>query len=194
MEQKHKKFQWLFLFWLAVFIGLGIAANQLPMLTKIDESREISYTHPYDNYTLDITGTWQVYKEKSQELTLVDLNGDSTIHFTLEVGGTDYQTLSSCAKATMKAVTAEQDITFDPDSIAVADGNYDGIRFAGTATKNDETYIEDFTIYHPNVGIRLYAVYTHPKSTSTDEIDVAKSVISSVIFLDFNQTYKDYLH
>lgn len=194
MEQKHRKLQWLILFWLAVFIALLIAANKAPMLTKIEDSRELSYTHADDHYTLDITGTWQVYKKAPQSLTLVDINNDATIHFTLEVGGIDDMPLADCAKKTMAAVTETQDIKFDTESPAVAGGAYQGIRFTGIATKGAENYIEEFFIYHPEEGIRFYAVYTHPESTAQDEIAAAENIITSVVFLDFNQIYKDYLH
>lgn len=194
MEQKHKKRQWLILFWLAVFITLLIVANKVPLLTKIEDSRDLSYTHPHDHYTLDISGTWQVYEEAPQTLTLVDIDGDATIHFTLEVGGIDDMPLADCAKETMAAVKKAQDITFDVDSPAVAGGAYQGIRFTGTATKGTANYIEEFFIYHPEEGIRFYAVYTHPESTAEDEIAAAENIITSVVFLDFNQIYEDYLH
>jgi hypothetical protein len=194
MKQKYKKLQWLLLFWLAVFIGLLIAAGNVPMLTEIKGSRDLSYTHPYDNYTLDITGTWQIYEEEPQTLMIVDIYGDAAVYFTLEVGGIDDMPLADCAKMTIKAVAEEQDISFDVDSPTVADGAYQGIHFTGTVTKNNQAYTEEFFIYHPNEGIRFYAAYIHPESTEESEIAAAKSMISSVVFLDFNQIYNDYLH
>lgn len=194
MERNYKKSQWLILFWLAVFAGLLIAGNKLPLLTEVETSRTLNYTHPYDHYTLVLNGTWQVYKAEKQSLTLIDLKNDGALRFTLEVGGIDDLSLAACAKKIMAVVVEEQQITFDPDSIAVADGEEKGIRFTGTAAEGAKTYIEEFFIYHPNEGIRLYAVYTHPEGTPEKEILVAETIVGSVAFTDFNQIYADYLH
>ncbi|HMM06029.1 MAG TPA: hypothetical protein PKD52_05095 [Clostridiales bacterium] len=194
MKRNDKKRQWLILFWLVFFAGLLIAANKLPLLTEVETPRSLNYSHPYDHYTLAINGTWQVYKAKKQSLTLVDLKNDSTLDFTLEVGGIDDMSLAACAKKTMAVIAEEQQITFDPDSIAVADGQEKGIRFTGTATEGSKAYIEEFFIYHPNEGLRFYAVYTHPEGTPENKILVAETIVGSVAFTDFNQIYADYLH
>ncbi len=193
MERKFKKPQWLILFWLAVFVGLLIAANKLPLLTEVETPRTLKYSHPYDHYTLVLDGVWQVYREEKQSLTLIDLKNDTALRFTLEVGGVDNLSLSACAKKTMDVVTKEQQMTFDPDSIAVTEGKEKGIRFAGTATEDGKTYVEEFFIYHPNEGIRFYAVYTHPEGTPENEILLAETIVGSVTFSDFNQIYADYL-
>ena len=193
MERKCKKWQWLILFWLAVFAGLLLAANKMPQLTEVETPRALNYTHPYDHYTLAINGTWQVYREEEQALTLVDLKNDGTLRFTLEVGGMDQMSLSASAKKTMDAVTEKKNMTFDPDSIAVTGGKEKGIRFTGTTTESGKNYIEEFFIYPPNEGIRFYAVYTHPEETPEKELLVAETIAESVTFLDFNQIYADYL-
>ena len=193
MERKCKKWQWLILFWLAVFAGLLLAANKMPQLTEVETPRALNYTHPYDHYTLAINGTWQVYKEEKQALTLADLKNDGTLRFTLEVGGMDQMSLSASAKKTMDAVTEKKNMTFDPDSIAVTGGKEKGIRFTGTTTESGKNYIEEFFIYLPNEGIRFYAVYTHPEETPEKELLVAETIAESVTFLDFNQIYADYL-
>lgn len=194
MKRKHIKRNGLILFWLVVFGGLLIAASILPPLTEVKTSRALDYTHPYDQYVLAINGTWQVYREEKQSLTLVDLKNDGTLHFTLEVGGIDDMSLADCAKKTMAAVKKEQTITFDPASIAVADGNYQGICFTGTVTRGDKNYNEEFFLYHPNEGIRFYAVYTYPKDTPRADILTAETIVRSVVFPDFNKIYEDYLH
>lgn len=193
MKRKYKNRQWLILFWLAVFAGLLLAANKLPQLTEVETPRALNYTHPYDHYTLAINGTWQVYREEKQALTLVDLKNDSTLRFTLEVGGIDDLSLAACAKKTMDAVTEKQNMSFDPDSIAVTGGKEKGICFTGTAKEGGKSYIEKFFIYHPNEGIRFYGVYAHPEGTPEDEILIAETIIGSVTFSDFNQVYADYL-
>ena len=194
MAQKCRKYRWLVLFWLAVLAGLLIAGNRLPLLTEVETARTLEYSHPYDHYALTLNGTWQVYREKRQGLTLVDLKNDSSLSFTLEVGGIDNLSLADCAKKTMDAVAAQRQMTFDPDSIAVADGKEKGIRFTGVATEGGKTYLEEFFIYQPNEGIRFYAVYTHPEETPTEEILTAAAIVASVSFFDFNRVYADYLH
>lgn len=193
MNKKPSKLWWLIPCWGLIFLALLVAANHFPQLKPVDQPDTTSYTHPYDHYTVILSGTWQVSQAKEQSLTLVDLDADSTIRFTLEVGGRDDKTLAKCAKLLMKAVKAKQDIDFDADSIAVAGGAYAGIHFSGSVMKDGKEYVEEFFLYHPNEGIRLYAVYVHPVDTDDDAATIAADIITSLNFTDFNEVYKAYL-
>ena len=193
MKKKPSKLWWLIPCWGLIFLALLLAANHLPQLKPGDQSETAFYTHPYDHYTLTLAGTWQVYEAKKQALTLIDLNADSTIRFTLEVGGRDDKTLAKSAKLLMKAVKTKQDIDFDAGSIAMAGGTYPGIRFLGSIMKDGKKYDEEFFLYHPNVGIRLYAVYIHPAETDAAAATAAADIIATLNFTDFNAVYKAYL-
>ncbi len=177
----------ILVFWALFFAALLIVA-QRPAAAKTPAYG--AYTHPEDGYIVTLKKGWEPYEAEEKRLVIVNREEDAAITFTLEAGGFDYLTEAECAK---RWIAAAEDVTFDPDSPAAVDSIYPALTFSGMAGTGKTALAEEYYIFHPAEGIRLYALCVHRKDLPGNTKKEAEAIITSVLFPDFTAVYEKYM-
>ena len=181
-------------FWLLIIALLIIAANTLPILTNKTEPENFTYEHPQDNYSLAVTGLWQVYDENDTSLTLVNGEKDCTITFTLEVGGYDYLTPVSAAEKFIdynKKQFSDFSVTEGPEEGNI--GTYPSAAYLCSLSQDKEAYLGQQAVIHPNEGIRLYVSFIYPADCDQAAIEEGENIIKSISFTDTESLYAKFM-
>lgn len=184
----------IIIIWTVIIGVLLIAANTLPTISNTKEAQSFTYQHPDDGYTLDITGMWQVYREGSTDLTLVNPEEDATITLNLEVGGYDYLTPTAAAE---KVIEANQEkfkdytVTQAPEEGSI--GGYISAAYLCSFNQGKDAFYGEQAVVHPNEGIRLYISYIYPADSTTQAIEEGEAIIRSLKFEDTEALYPKFM-
>ncbi|MDO4541641.1 MAG: hypothetical protein Q4C00_02275 [Bacillota bacterium] len=180
--------------WTVIFALLLIVANTVPTIAQKTESEDFTYEHPEDNYTLQITGMWQVYDQGKTDLTLVNAEKDCAITMELEVGGYDYLTPTAAAEKFIEANQGKfSDFTVTQGPAEGNIGGYTSAAYLCSFSRGKAAFCGEQAVVHPTEGIRLYISYVYPADCDTAAIEEGEAIIRSLKFIDTEALYPKFM-
>ena len=177
----------ILVFWLVLIVALIIVANRPESAGYADRRCD----HPDDGYGYLLKSGWEVRESGEKRLLLTNETYDAAVLFLLETGGYEYKSGSAVAKMLIKKMSEEygEKVSFDADSPAIADSSYEGIRFSGSIDKDEAL----FYVFHPDVGLRLYAVCVFGGAVPEKVKKEAEAMAVSAEFDNVTAVYAKYM-